>query len=127
MWIRDFAFQPNSESSFLVTLYYDGQLVLFDPCLLIIKAAVRADAHVLACSPNGHMLATGNDTGTIQIFDFESLTLIYKLIASDYSIRSLAFSGDGLRFVDIRGSQCNVWYVSFRRTHETASIHLLWG
>lgn len=102
-------FRPNSESSFLATLYFDGQLVLFDPCELTNKTVVRADAHVLACSPDGHTLATGSGTGTIQIFDFESFAMIYKLIASDYAIRSLAFSCDGLRFVDIRERQCNVW------------------
>jgi len=110
-WIRNFVFRPNSENSFLAALYFDGQLALFDPCEFSTKAVVRADAHVLACSPDGHTLATGSETGTVQIFDFESFTMIYKLIASDYSIRSLTFSYDGLRFVDIRGTQCNVWYV----------------
>lgn len=109
LWICDFVFNPNPETSSLAVLYHDGTLVLFDPCELAIKTYVQADAQILACSSNGRVLATGNDTGTIQIFEFESLELIYKVIASDHAIRSLAFSFDGLRFLDIRGSQCNIW------------------
>jgi WD40 repeat protein len=45
----------------------------------------------------------------IQLFEFETLKLIYRINSWDYGIRSLAFSQDGLRFIDIRGSQCNVW------------------
>jgi len=111
-WVLDFVFSPNIEANSFVSLYHGGQVVLFDPCQMFIKASVEADAHVIACSPNGHTLATGSVTGTIQLFDLETLSLIYKLVASDQSIRSLAFSSDNFRFIDIRGSQCNIWYVS---------------
>ncbi|TVY14338.1 Vegetative incompatibility protein HET-E-1 [Lachnellula arida] len=109
IWVRDFVFSPDTDMNSLVSLYHDGQLVLFDPCEMSVKTSVQANAQVLACSPDGRTLATGSDTGTIQLFDLESLTLIHKLIASDQSIKSLAFSSDGLRFVDVRGSQCNIW------------------
>jgi WD40 repeat protein len=109
MWIRDFLFRPNLETNVLAVLYHEGQLVLFDPYELTVQKCAQVDAHVMACSPDGHTLATGNNTGTIQIYDFETLTMIYKLVASDYSIKSLKFSSDGLRLIDIRGSQCNVW------------------
>lgn len=109
IWIREFLFSPDPEANSLAAIYHDGHLVLFDPCEMSPKIAIQANAQILACSPNGNFLATGNDTGTIQLFEFETLTLIYKIVASDHSIRSLAFSSDGLRFVDIRGSQCNVW------------------
>lgn len=110
IWIRDFVFSPDSDSNSLVSLYHDGLLVLFDPCEMSIKTSIHTNAQVLACSPDGRTLATGSDTGTIQLFELESLTLIYKLVASDQSIKSLAFSSDSLRFLDIRGSQCNIWY-----------------
>ena len=108
-WIRDFIFTTVPEISFIAALYHDGDLALFDPCETGMKTCVQANAQVLACSPNGRWLATGNDTGTVQIFELEGLNLMYKIIGSDHSIKSIAFSHDGLRFVDIRGSQCNIW------------------
>jgi WD40 repeat protein len=109
IWIRDLIFATNPVTSYIAALYHDGDLVLFDPCELSMKAHVLAEAQVLAASPDGYALVAGNDTGTIQIFDLETLTLMHKIISSDHSIRSLAFSVDGIRFIDIRGSQCNIW------------------
>ncbi len=109
LWVHDFVFNPNPATTLLAALYHDGNLVLFDPCELAVKARVEADAQILACSPDGRALATGSATGNIQIFDFECLNLMYRVVASDHSIRSLAFSCDSLRFLDIRGSQCNIW------------------
>ena len=109
LWVCDFVFNPNPAINSIATLYHDGNLVAFDPCELAVSAHVQADAQTLACSPDGHTLATGSATGTIQIFQSESLNLIYRVVASDYSIRALVFSSDSLRFLDIRGSQCNIW------------------
>jgi WD40 repeat protein len=117
LWVCDFIFNPDPDASLLAALYHDGDLLIFDPCELAVKTQLQTDAQILACSPDGRILATGNDTGTIQIFEFGSLSLMYKVIASDYSIKSLAFSSDGLRFLDIRGNQCNVWLV-----HHTAKV-----
>ena len=107
--VLDFIFNPNQAANSIAALYHDGDLVLFDPCELSLKAHVQANAKVLACSPDGRTLGTGNVTGSIQIFEFDSPNLIYEIIASDYSITSLAFSGDSLQFLDTRGCQCNVW------------------
>ncbi len=108
-WVSDFIFNPNPAISLLAALYHDGNLVLFDPCQLAVVAQVETDAQVLTCSHDGRILATGDAVGTIQVLEFESLNLIYKVIASDDPIRSLVFSRDNLRFIDIRGSQCNLW------------------
>lgn len=109
LWIRDLVFNPNPANNFIAALYHDGDLVLFDPCEMSAKTRVETDGQVLASSPDGCTLATGSNVGAINIFEFESLTLIYKIVGSDHPIKSLAFSSDGLRFLDIRGSQCNVW------------------
>ena len=109
LWIHDFTFHPGQDASLMVVLYYDGNLVLFDPCELAVIASVDADAQSLACSPDGHTLVTGGPSGILKVFKFESLDLIYKIVSSDHSIRSLAFSRDSLQFLDIRGGQCNVW------------------
>jgi WD40 repeat protein len=109
IWIRDLIFATSPVTSYVAALYHDGDLVLFDPCELSVKAHVLAEAQVLAASPDGYALVAGNDTGSIQIFDLKTLTLMHKIVSSDHSIRSLAFSVDGTRFIDIRGSQCNIW------------------
>lgn len=109
LWVCDFVFNPNPAINIIAALYHDGNLVAFDPCELAVRACVQADAQTLACSPDGHTLATGSATGTIQLFECESLNLLYRIVASDYSIRALVFSSDSLRFLDVRGSQCNIW------------------
>ena len=109
VWIRDMICVTNPVKTYLAALYHDGDLALFDPCELSLSGHVLAEAHVLGASPDGYVLATGNDSGTIQIYDLETLTLLHKIISSDRSIRSLAFSVDGTRFIDIRGNQCNIW------------------
>ena len=109
LWIQDFLFNPNPASSSLAALYHDGSLALFSVEDMTAKTRVSAEAQVFTCSPDGRFLATGNAAGVIEIFEFESLRLICKIITSDSFIKSMAFSVDGLRFLDIRGSQCNIW------------------
>lgn len=102
-------FNPKSEISLLAATYLDGDLALFDPCELSLITIVEAGAQTLACSPDGRTLATGDSIGNIQLFEFESLRLMYRIRADEYEIRSIAFSHDGLRFCDARGPQCNIW------------------
>lgn len=102
-----FSLAPNS--SLLAASYSDGDLVLFDTSEGRVSATTVANAQSLACSPDGRTLATGNSSGIIQLFDFETLKLLYKIHSEDYGIRQLAFSGDSHHLVDIRESQCRVW------------------
>ena len=108
--VVDLVFNPIPATSLLAAAYQDGDLVLFDPVKGSIVETVKAEAQKLASSPGGRTLATGNASGTIQVYDFETLRLIYRISSrGKFEIKSLAFSSDGLQFVDIRGSQCNVW------------------
>jgi len=102
-------FGLDSSATLLAASYADGDLVLFDTCEGIVKEVTLANAHTLASSNDGRTLATGDSTGTIQLFDFETLKLLYRINSEDYSIKSLAFSGDDHRLLDIRGSECRVW------------------
>jgi WD40 repeat protein len=93
----------------LAAAYGDGDIAVFDYESQEVLVSVEADAQALACSPNGFTLATGDAFGTIQLRDFETLELLYTLSAYDDPIHALVFSPDSLRFLDIRGSKCNLW------------------
>jgi WD40 repeat protein len=110
LWIRSLVFSSLPEPSLLAALYHDGGIVVFDPYTTSVQAQTLTDCHhVLACSPDGRTLATGSGSGILQIFEFETLNLLYKIVAFDHSIRSITFTTDSLRMLDIRGSQCNIW------------------
>lgn len=45
----------------------------------------------------------------MQLLEFETLQLLFRVNAADYGIRGLSFSSVNLRFLDARETQCNVW------------------
>ena len=70
---------------------------------------IVAFAHILACSGDGSTLATADPSGTIQLFNFETMNLLYRINSVEPGIQGLTFSGDDSRLLDIRGSRCRVW------------------
>ncbi|KAL9608785.1 MAG: hypothetical protein Q9167_006391 [Letrouitia subvulpina] len=74
---------------------------------------LRVFGHVMAremtVSQDGNFLLTSDNMGTISIWTFPHLSLIYRLMNENEFVRSLAFSPDNQRFYDTRGSNCNVW------------------
>ncbi len=102
-------FSPAPSATLLAAAYSDGDLVLFDTSEGVVKEMTLANAQTLASSPDGRTLASGDSSGTIQLFDFECLKLLYRIKSEDNGIKSLAFSGNSRRLLDIRGSQCRVW------------------
>jgi WD40 repeat protein len=102
-------FNPNPTIDLLVASYLDGELVLLNPFHDQILESHRANCHTLACSPDGRLLAGSAGFGAIQIYEFDILTLLYRVQASSIHIKQLSFSIDSLHCADIRGSQCNVW------------------
>lgn len=107
--VLSLVFSTAPGASLLAAAYSDGDLVLFDTFEGIVKDMTLANAQTLSCSPNGRTLASGDSSGTIKLFDFETLKLLYRIGSEEYGIKSLAFSGDSHRLLDIRGSQCRVW------------------
>ncbi|KAK4099460.1 hypothetical protein N658DRAFT_568134 [Parathielavia hyrcaniae] len=83
---------PNASIELLAALYLDSELVILDP---------MADRQ-----PRRTPLAGGGAGGVIQIFEFDTLRLLYQVKSSDVFIKKLAFSRNGLNLVDLRGSQC---------------------
>ena len=102
-----FSLDPNA--NLLAASYSDGELVLFDTHEGTVKEKVLANAQTLASSADGRTLACADSVGTIQLFDFETLKLLYRISSDECGIKRLAFSGDNCRLLDIRGSECRVW------------------
>ena len=109
------AFNPARGINLLIVSYGDGELVTYSLSTLELRhRLLTVNAQTLACSPDGRTLVTGGSFGTLQIFDMDGIgdvgmTLIYRIDAYEEGIKSLVFNSDGLRFFDIRGSQCRVW------------------
>ncbi|KAL9120228.1 MAG: hypothetical protein Q9187_003215 [Circinaria calcarea] len=102
-------FNPNPEINLIAASYQEGHLVVFDPWNQEEQALIKTVAHVLAASPDGKTLAAGCGGGSIQLFDFETLRLMYRVAASDYNVNAIVFTNNNLRFFDIRNDHCNVW------------------
>jgi WD40 repeat protein len=109
------AFNPSPEINILVASYGDGELAVYD--LQSTQLRYRSPnvfAHCLKCSPDGRTLVIGSSRGTLQIFKFagasgERLLPLYRINAYEDGIRDIAFTGDSLRFADIRGSEYRIW------------------
>lgn len=102
-------FNPNPDISLLAASYQQEQLVVLDPWTQEEKAIIKFGAHVLAASPDGKTLAAGDGSGTIQLFDFETLRLLHRITASDYNVNAMIFASNNLRLFDIRSDHCNIW------------------
>ena len=107
--ITALVFNPNPNIGLLVASYLDGELVLIDAFDDQELENFHAHCHTLAASPDGRLLAGGAGGGTIYIYEFDTLRLLYRVTSSNFYIKQLAFSKDSLQFADIRGSHCNVW------------------
>ena len=114
-------FNPWRSTSLLAAAYEAGQIIVFDPREGDIVATYKADTdtQVLACSSDGRTLISGDALGTVRIFDFSQLKLLHVIYGHEKNIVSLAFSSDNLRFVDIRGTECNVWEPAALARHIT--------
>jgi WD40 repeat protein len=106
--VRDVVFGAGRNANLLAATYRDGDLVLFDTSDGEVKEATLANVHTLASSSSGRTIAGKHYSGTIQLFDFETLKLLYR-IDSVYGLEATLFNGDSHRLLDIRGSQCRIW------------------
>jgi len=73
-----------------------------------VKGDIGIIPHGLVCSPNGQVFLTMDVGGSVKIYDYSSMLLIYTLSSED-RINQIRFGADSLRFYDLRGSYCNIW------------------
>lgn len=102
-------FNPNPDLQLLVVKYHDGELSLINCDTLKKVKSIEAQSVALSATPDGRTLATGDANGGIQLWDFESLTPLYKINYNSYGVRDLVFRKDGLRLFDIRETHSVVW------------------
>ena len=104
-------FNPWKSTSLLAAAYEAGEIIVFDPREGNIVATYKADTdtQTLACSPDGKTLISGDSQGTVRILEFYTLKLLYVMYGHGKHVVALSFCSDNLRFVDIRGSESNIW------------------
>jgi WD40 repeat protein len=105
--ITSLAFNPVL--SMMAIGLFDGELWTFGIWDLRKIAEAKVDATYLAASPDGRTLIAGMTSGNIQIHDFDSLNLLHIIPSVDEEIICTTFTGNGLRFLDIRRHEFNVW------------------
>ncbi|THZ87325.1 hypothetical protein D6C84_01805 [Aureobasidium pullulans] len=126
--VNTLLFSRSPESSLLVASYTLADLVLFDVRLKKVKVSVsKAGAYYrLSASSDGRTFAAGANDGTIKLYDFETLRVVYTIRSEDHAITTLTFNHDSVRLFDIRGNgrSCRVWEPAalLRREIETESV-----
>ncbi|ROV99035.1 hypothetical protein VMCG_06614 [Cytospora schulzeri] len=122
------AFSHLPGSSLLVASYSVQDLVLFDVYSDTVKARVSSTNIYarLTSSPDGRTFAAAAVDGTIELYDFETLSKLYRIQSGDRGVTVLAFTADSSRLLDIRGDgrSCRVWEPSalYRRDIERDSL-----
>ncbi|KAG8162114.1 hypothetical protein KVR01_007879 [Diaporthe batatas] len=113
--VNSLVFNPRADLAALVVAYTDGNLVVYNLHNFASTFLLEhVYAHSLACSSDGRSLLSGSNNGVIEIYEFAGLEgnhleLIHRITTGEPDIRGMAFSSDGLRFVNICPSRCRVW------------------
>ncbi|KAL9093906.1 MAG: hypothetical protein Q9165_003829 [Trypethelium subeluteriae] len=63
---------------------------------------------VVVSSDRSFLLSSDNE-GTISVWSFPHLPLVYRLVSGNEYIRDITFSPDKQRIYDVRESMCNIW------------------
>jgi WD40 repeat protein len=106
-------FNPNPNISLLLIIYTDHELALYetDTGALVSAQETSSTAGIqsASCSPDGRTLATVDKQGVLQIWDFESLSLLYHVLSPATPFRILNFVSDGSSVVDVIDSGMRIW------------------
>lgn len=120
-WARDdndclcakMMFNPNPNIKLLLVIYTNHRISLFDTWAgtLVETRDPEMETGVLsaACSQDGRTFATTTAQGSLQIWDFESLVLLYHMETPFSPQRILNFTSDGTSIVDMSASEMRIW------------------
>ena len=118
-------FNPNPHISILAVGHNTSLLAIFDPWSQEMIHSVKTGngsqpVASLASSPDGRTLVTVDSCGDMQIWDFETLALLYQVNTSELGFRLVEFSSNGLRIIDLMSFKFRVWEpaVLIRKTIE---------
>lgn len=92
----------------VLVIYNDNTLFEWDIEENVPKEVKGIGLRDMVISHDGNLLMTADHNGTMSVWTVPEYRLAYQLHGNDM-VRSLAFSPDGQRIYDIRGSFCNVW------------------
>lgn len=122
-------FNPNPGIHLLLVIYSNHGMALYDTWSteLVQSHESPNNAGILSasCSPDGRTLATTDTNGNMNIWDFETLSVLYYVNSPFPSFRILNFTTDGSSILDVMDSSMRVWSPSVlvRKTfEEDASI-----
>ena len=106
-------FNPNPEIGLLLVAYDIGHLGLFDSWSgnLVLMREPDKDAilHSVTCSADGRTLATVDNIGSLRIWDFESLALLYQVQTPNFAHRILDFTSEAFSLVDVVEHEMRIW------------------
>lgn len=118
--VHDLVFNPLPEIDLLAISYDNVGIVVCDPWALDQLSVCSVDSRTLAVSSDGRTLVSGDYSGIIHLFSFESsLRTIYRISMVDEMIKCIVFAPNSMRFYDIRGKFLNVWEPSILVRRET--------
>jgi WD40 repeat protein/pimeloyl-ACP methyl ester carboxylesterase len=101
----------SADTGQMLGLYNDGCVFTWYPAdfqsqeLELNKSARAAE---IRSSPSGNIFVTAGADGTLRIWNYQDLSLIYQL-SCKVNVSGLAISPDSRRLYDLRESFCNVW------------------
>lgn len=116
------AFSHAIDTGLLAAAYTDGDTVVYD--VLTGEAIAFAEASnvvMVSSSPDGRTLAGVDSHGNLTLFEFATLRALYRIQFDTQIVpKSIAFTWDSLRIIEVRGDQCRIWEPSVLLRTDTA-------
>ena len=118
----------HPEGTSVLILYQDTTMLHWNFIDEEQKEYSHIGAREMVISRDGNLLLTSDHNGTLSVWAFPRFNLVYRLFYEEF-VRDMAFSPDGQRIYDCRGSLCNIWEPDVLIRHEevgrddASSIH----
>lgn len=97
----------HPEGTSVLILYQDTTMLHWSFIDEERKKYSHIGAREMVISRDGNLLLTSDHNGTLSVWAFPRFNLVYRLFYDEF-VRDMAFSPDGQRIYDCRGSLCNI-------------------